>query len=105
MVIELSKDYKAVLAKETKPYIVELYTPWCGICKQMAPVFEGVAMKLVNSYGFYKANVDELMEIAKEHNVRSVPTFLFFKNGKVKTTFHGYMSKEDFIEKVKEAFE
>lgn len=104
MVTELTKDYKAVLEKETKPYVIELYTPWCGICQQVKPIYEGAAMEYDNTYGFYRANVDEMMEIAKEHNVSSVPSFLFIKDGKVVTTHHGYITKEDIIDKLTEAF-
>lgn len=104
MVIELTKDYKSILIKETKPYVVELYAPWCGVCQQVMPLYEAVAAEHGDTYGFYKANVDEVMELAKEHNVSSVPTLLFIKEGKVKITHHGYITKEDIIEKLTEAF-
>ncbi len=104
MIVELSKDYKATLMKENRPYVVELYSPSCGICQQVKPFYEAASKDYSDKYGFYKANVDDLMEIANEHNVRSVPTFLFIKDGETKKTHHGYITKEEIVEKLTEAF-
>lgn len=106
MVTELKKEYKEVLGKEKRPYVLELYATWCGVCKQMMPIYDAVSADDQNKgYGFYRANVDELMEIAKAHNVMQVPTFLFFKGGKEITTHVGYITKDDFNAKLKEVFE
>ncbi len=105
MVTELKKDYKSVLEKEKRPYVLELYATWCGVCQQMMPIYDEVSSDAQNKqYGFYRANVDELMEIANTHKVQSVPTFLFFKDGNVMTTQTGYIAQEDFNAKLKEAF-
>ena len=104
MITELSKDYKKTLAQETKPYVIEFYTPWCGVCKQVMPLFAEVAAEYKDKYSFYKVNVDEIVELAKDYNIKSVPTLLFIKNGEVKNKHHGYITKEDIIAKLKESF-
>jgi len=104
MIKELSQDYKEILQQETKPYVIEFYTPWCGVCQQVMPFFKAVADKYSDKYAFYKVNVDEFLDIAKEYGVTSVPTFIFIKNGEVKNKHHGYITREDIIEKLLESF-
>ena len=104
MVKELSSDYKEVLQKETKPYLLELYTTWCGICKQVVPLVEEIEPQFKNEYAFYKANMDELLELGREYDAKSVPTLLFIKDGEVKQRHTGFITKAEIIEKLKESF-
>ena len=62
--------------------IVDFYTDWCGPCKAAAPKFEALSEKHP-SVTFMKTNVDEAQDIAASLNIRSIPTFIAFKDGKV----------------------
>jgi len=61
--------------------IVDFFANWCGPCKRIAPEIEKLAQKH-SSAVFLKVNVDKLMLIAERYEIRAMPTFLFFKNGK-----------------------
>ncbi|KAJ8143479.1 hypothetical protein OXX80_001145 [Metschnikowia pulcherrima] len=62
--------------------VVDFFATWCGPCKMIAPMVDKFATQYANAK-FIKIDVDQLQEIAQEYEVSSMPTFLFFKDGKV----------------------
>jgi thioredoxin 1 len=100
-----SQNFDQEVLKSSKPVVVDIYATWCGPCKMMSPVFEDAAKELSSKYKFGKLNIDEERDIAVQHNVSSIPTFLFFKDGKVVGKETGYMNKDTFISKIKSYFE
>lgn len=95
------ENFEQEVKKSTKPVVVDVFAEWCGPCQQMAPIVEELEKEHGDSYKFVKVNVDESREIAIEFGVSSIPTFVFFKDGKIKGKETGYLSKEDLAEKIK----
>ncbi len=93
-------QFEAEVIKSEKPVIVDVYATWCGPCKQMAPLFDELAKEHGDSYKFVKLNIDEERDVAIQHNVSSIPTFLFFKEGKLVGKETGYMGKDVLKEKL-----
>ena len=60
--------------------ILDCYATWCSPCKMIAPVFEQFS-EHYSQAAFYKVNVDEVPDVAHELGIRSMPTFVYFKNG------------------------
>ena len=79
------------LAKGDIPLLVDFWAPWCGPCKVMAPEFERAAAKLEPRVRLVKVNVDEEPELANRYGIRSIPTMLLFKDGKLKAQTAGAM--------------
>lgn len=100
-----SQNFDLEVIKSTKPVIVDVYASWCGPCKMMGPIFEGLSKELSSKYAFGKLNIDEEREIAVKYNISSIPAFLFIKNGQVVGKETGYMSKETLEGKIKNYFE
>ncbi len=62
--------------------VVDFYAAWCGPCKMIGPVYEGLAKTHEGKARFLKVNVDEVRSILEQYNVKAMPTFLFFdQNG------------------------
>jgi len=69
-------------------HVVDFHTTWCGPCKAIAPQFESLANSNPN-IGFMKIDLDENEEIGALHDIRSIPTFLAFREGKVVARLEG----------------
>jgi thioredoxin 1 len=95
-----SQNFDSLVKDSPKPIIMDLYAPWCGPCKTMAPLFEELSQELNDHYTFAQLNIDETREIAIQLGVMSIPTFLFFKQGELVGQELGYMSKEELKEKI-----
>lgn len=100
-----SQNFESEVIKANKPVVVDVYATWCGPCKMMASIFQDVAKELSAKYKFGKLNIDEERDLAVQHNISSIPTFLFIKDGKVIGRETGYMNKETFLGKIKNYFE
>ncbi|WP_316823521.1 thioredoxin [Pedobacter gandavensis] len=65
------------------PILVDFYADWCGPCKTMNPIVQEVARITEGNARVIKINIDKNQAAAQKYNVRSVPTFMVFKNGEI----------------------
>ncbi|KFX98122.1 hypothetical protein O988_04514 [Pseudogymnoascus sp. VKM F-3808] len=73
------------LLKSTTYVIVDFYADWCPPCRAIAPVFSKLADEhaVKGKLAFAKVNVDHVKDVAGKYGITAMPTFLFFKDGKV----------------------
>lgn len=95
MVLEVSdQNFEDEVIKSDLPVVIDLWAPWCGPCRMVGPVIEKLAEKYDGKVKFCKLNVDENQQTAVRYSVMSIPTLLFFKDGKVADTVIGAMPEQ-----------
>lgn len=77
-----STEFQSKVLESDKVVLVDLFAEWCGPCKILAPIVEEVSQEVEGKYDIYKLNVDNDGDIAQHYGVMSIPTMIFFKNGK-----------------------
>ena len=70
--------------------LVDFYASWCGPCKMLAPFVEEIAEKYEGRVNVCKVDVDHVESLAYKYNVRSIPTLMYFKDGKLKNVEVGF---------------
>ena len=92
-------NFEAEVLKGNLPVVVDFWAEWCGPCKMIAPVLDELAGEFEGKVKVTKLNVDENPEVSSKFNVRSIPTLMFFKGGKVVDQVIGAKSKGDFMKR------
>jgi len=101
-VLKISEEnFEEEVMKSEKPVILDFYADWCGPCKMMVPIIEGVAEELGEEVKVGKVNTDENLDLAQKFNIMSIPTIMIFKDGNVSKTFVGVTDKTEIINAVK----
>src|SRR5579872_3166404 len=105
MPIVITRDnYEQEVLSSSLPVVIDIYATWCGPCQQMHPIIEEIEKEYGQQYKFVKINVDESRDLSIQFGVTSIPTFVFIKNGQIKGKATGYMSKQDILARIQEAF-
>ena len=77
-------------AVDTKRLVlVDLWAPWCGPCRMVAPVLEKLSQQFADSLKVVKVNVDESPMVAQRYEARSIPMLLFMRGGELVETVVG----------------
>ncbi len=83
------KSFAASLRSDDLPVLVDFSASWCGPCKALAPTIDTVAKEYTGKLRVYKVDIDNAMDTASQFGVSSVPTCIFFKDGKEVDRFSG----------------
>ncbi len=99
----LDATFKNEVLDSSTPVLVDFWATWCAPCRAIAPALEELATQYKGQVKIAKVDVDENQQIAQQFGIRSIPTLLLFKGGKVVEQLVGAMPKaklEDSLKKV-----
>jgi thioredoxin 1 len=102
--VEITDDnFESEVLKSDKPVLIDFWAVWCGPCKMIAPIVEELANEYDGKVKIGKLDVDSNQQTSIKYGVRSIPTLLVFKDGKLKDTIIGAVPKKHIVEKLNSA--
>lgn len=88
--------------KSDIPVLVDFWAAWCMPCLKMGPIFKELAEEYDTKIKFAKVNVEKSQALALRFGIRSIPTLLIFKDGKIVSQIIGVHPKRNLEKKIKE---
>ena len=101
MAVEITDaNFEELVVKSEKPVMIDFWAVWCGPCRMIAPIVEELASEYEGKIKVGKLDVDENQQTSIKFGVRSIPTLLIFKDGKLKDTIIGAVPKNHIVQKL-----
>ena len=101
LVILQDATFDKEVLKSDVPVLVDFWAVWCGPCKAIAPAVEELARQYKGKVKIAKMDVDEHQQVPQQYGIRSIPTLLLFKGGRVVDTIVGAVPKTKLEESIK----
>jgi thioredoxin 1 len=103
VVILQDATFDQEVLKSDVPVLVDFWAVWCGPCKAIAPAVEELAKQYKGKVKVAKMDVDEHQQVPQQFGIRSIPTLLLFKGGRVVDTIVGAVPKAKLEDSLKKA--
>ena len=92
------ENFDEEISNSNLPVLIDFWAEWCGPCKTLTPILEELASEMNDKLLVAKVNLDENQDLAMKFSIRSIPTLLLFKSGKLIDTKVGLSPKNELSE-------
>lgn len=103
-IVQLSDSNFDSTVKSSSKLLVDCWAPWCGPCKMLAPTFEALAKDYKGKVTFAKLDTDQAPKTAMALGIHSIPTLIFYKDGKQVERMTGAHPRENIETAIKKHF-
>ena len=100
MAIQFTDENVNDYIASSRPTLIVCWATWCGPCVRMSPIIDEVAAEFGDKANIGKYNVDEESDLSQQFRIMSIPTILFFKDGKLVDRLAGSQSKATLVDKL-----
>lgn len=93
-------EFDTKVLQSDVPVLVDFWATWCGPCKMVAPHVDAIATEYAGRARVYKVDVDQETELASRYGIMSIPTLMYFKNGKAVDQVMGAQPKKALADRL-----
>ena len=94
------ESFEDEVIRSSVPVLVDFWATWCGPCRMVAPIVEELSQEYAGRLKVGKVDVDSEQKVALEFGIRSIPTLMIFRDGKLADQITGAVPKKHLVEKV-----
>lgn len=96
-VIDLNEaEFNETILESDETVLVDFFGHFCAPCKMISPILDAISLEKPD-FKIYKVDIENNMDLAKQYNIRNIPTLILFENGKIKGTLVGSVTKDKIL--------